>query len=131
LIEPVEITALVLIAQMDGSTKRGGVSRLLMTYPNWLKFKQRQLYKHFYLFLDRHHVDKAFVPTRESWTAFIKSESYGKASLSFEELNLAAPWFRAKTNWEITLQSVWQELADTWSSGWGWDAVLRHNISFL
>lgn len=98
-------------------------------YPNWIKPKQRQLYKHFYLFLDRSHVDKTFVPTRDSWTAFIESESYGKASLSPEELNLAAPWFRAKANWEITLQSVWQELADTWASGWGWDAVMRHNIS--
>ncbi len=67
--------------------------------------------------------------TDAAWKAFKKSESNGKARLTPEELVLAEPLFGAKWGYEITIQSLWQELAEWWSNGWGWDAPLRHTIS--
>lgn len=94
-----------------------------------MSLKERQLRDHFDRFIDREARYLGYVLTDDAWRAFKKSETYGKRNMTPEELELAAPLFGAKWSYEITIQSLWQELADWWSSGRGWDAPLRHTIS--
>lgn len=91
--------------------------------------KDRLLRAHFDRFIDRDARYPGYVLTDAAWTAFKKSESHGKRKMTPQELELAAPLFGAKWSYEITIQSLWQEMADCWSSGWGWDIPLRHTIS--
>ena len=88
-----------------------------------------QLRDHFDRFVDRAVHYPGYVLTDAAWAAFKKSETYGKKSLTAEELALAKPLFGAKWSYEITIQSLWQEMSECWSSGFGWDSPLRATIS--
>ena len=93
-----------------------------------MTIKERQLKDHFNQFIDRDAKYPGYVLTDEAWKAFKKSESYGKKSLSPEETLLAEPLFGAKWSYEITIQSLWQEMAEYWSQNMGWFLPLRHTI---
>lgn len=93
-----------------------------------MTLKDRQLRAHFDRFIDRDARYPGYVLTDEAWRAFKKSETYGKRNMTAGELTLAEPLFGAKWGYEITIQSLWQEMAEWWSSGFGWDAPLRATI---
>jgi hypothetical protein len=90
--------------------------------------KNDQLRAHFDQFIDRDARWPNYVLTDAAWKAFKKSETYGKAKLSEAESVLAEPLFGAKWGYEITIQSLWQEMAEYWSMGMGWFLPLRHTI---
>lgn len=90
--------------------------------------KDRELSFHFDTFVDRDAKWRGYVLTNEAWRAFKKSETYGKAKLSEAEMALAEPLFGAKWGYEITIQSLWQEMAEYWSMNMGWFLPLRHTI---
>lgn len=91
--------------------------------------KERQLRNHFDTFVDRDARYPDYVLDDAAWNAFRKSESRGRKSLTLAESALLEPLRGAKWGYEITIQSLWQEMADTWSKGWGWDAPLRATIA--
>ena len=90
--------------------------------------KERQLRHHFDSFIDRDARYPGYVLTDAAWAAFKASESNGKARLTKEQLKLAEPLFGAKWGYEITIQSLWQEMAEWWSMNRGWFGPLRHTI---
>lgn len=94
-----------------------------------ISLKDRQLREHFDQFIDRDARYPGHVLSDAAWKAFKKSESHGKKRLTSDDLDLAAPLFGAKWSYEITIQSLWQEMAEWWSNGRGWDAPLRATIS--
>lgn len=90
--------------------------------------KDRELSFHFDQFVDRDVKWRGYVLTHEAWQAFKKSETHGKAKLNERELMLAEPLFGAKWGYEITIKSLWQEMAEYWSMNMGWFPPLRHTI---
>lgn len=93
-----------------------------------MNLKERQLRAHFDAFIDRDARYPGYVLTDDAWRAFKKSETYGKRNMTPAEWDLAAPLFGAKWSYEITIQSLWQEIADNWSSNWGWGPPLFATI---
>jgi hypothetical protein len=90
--------------------------------------KDHQLRSHFDSFVDRDARYPDYILTDTAWTAFKKSESQGKRRLLDHERKAAEPLFGAKWSYEITIQSLWQEMAEYWSMNMGWFLPLRHTI---
>ncbi len=94
-----------------------------------MTLKDRQLRDHFDRFIDRDVRYPNYVLTDAAWAAFKKRETHGKKSLTKEASDLIEPLFDAKKGYEITIKTLWEEMAEYWSMGYGWDAPLRATIS--
>ena len=96
--------------------------------------KHRRLGRHFERFVERRW-HKDFKLSDEALEIFIRIETHGKLSATEAERVIAAPLFSGKTNYELTLKMLYEEMANWWSNGWGWmnpiAAVFEHEWQTL
>lgn len=93
-----------------------------------LKKKHWELGNHFLRFVDRYRFPD-FVLDNNNLSLFIKLESHGRKSLTDHEINSIEPLIVAKSDYEITIQSLFQEMADWWAKGSGWYYPIAHTLS--
>lgn len=92
-----------------------------------LKEKHREIGRHYARFVDRKwHPD--FVLRDDSLEVFFRVESCGRSSCSVEELSAALPLFNGKTQRELTIKLLFDEMADWWSGGNGWAYPIAHTL---
>ena len=92
-----------------------------------LKEKHWELGKHYTRFVDRRWYPD-FVLSEESLKIFIGVESAGKGAFTDEELKVASPLFNGKTQRELTVKLMFDEMAEWWSMGYGWYYPIAHTI---
>ena len=92
-----------------------------------LKEKHWELGRHYARFVDkRWHPD--FTLDARTLGIFVRVESAGRSSCSEEELQAAAPLFNGKTQRELIIKLLFDEMADWWSMGAGWFAPIAHTL---
>ncbi len=92
-----------------------------------LKEKHWELGRHYARFVDsRWHPD--FALDARTLEIFVRVESAGRSSCSEKELQSAAPLFNGKTQRELTIKLLFDEMADWWSMGSGWFAPIAHML---
>ena len=103
------------------------VGRFKLTMKIRLKEKHWELGRHYARFVDkRWHPD--FALDARTLEVFVRVESAGRSSCSEKELQDAAPLFNGKTQRELTIKLLFDEMADWWSMGSGWFAPTAHTL---
>lgn len=92
-----------------------------------LKEKHQELGRHYARFVDRRWFPD-FALNDEALEIFIRVESAGRASCTEAELEKAAPLFNGKTQRELTIKLLFDEMADWWSGGNGWFYPIAHAL---
>lgn len=92
-----------------------------------LKGKHRELGLHYARFVDERWYP-GFALEDEALEIFVRVESAGRASCTAEELEKAAPLFNGKTQRELTIKLLFDEMAEWWSMGAGWWYPIAHTL---
>lgn len=89
-----------------------------------LKHKHFEISKTIAWFVDRNYFPDFVEPTREQIELFTIIESSGYKGLTDEQRKTVEPMMDGKSNYDLQIKMIHQELKEWVESGWGWYAPM-------
>ncbi len=89
-----------------------------------LKPKHFEIAKTISWFVDRNYFPDFIEPTREQIELFTQVESSGYKDLTDKQWKIVEPMLDGKSNYDLQIKMIHEELKEWVESGWGWYAPM-------